>query len=280
MNTENEIRQIDKAISELVYPKTALQKAYNYYHGKRDAEQFKHIEENYGLGTPTSIMFNPLVRPHIDRLVGEYLGLNQDLKVSCKDSETISSIMREKQLQITQATQQYLQQFLENNVIRAILAEQEVKVDPLIEEQLRKIVENVEDSFVSSYEIAAQNILQYFKQSKNIDLANKMQNLLTDLCISGTCYFRTRPTSSGDNIQFEVLNPLNTFIEKNPNSEYLADSYRAVVRKYMSVEDIVMEYAPYLESKHIDILKDNVAQRDRDGMTAYITTTNPEYKSS
>ena len=50
MNINNEIKQINKAINELIYPKVALQKAYNYYHSRRDADQFRHIEENYGIG--------------------------------------------------------------------------------------------------------------------------------------------------------------------------------------------------------------------------------------
>lgn len=41
----------NKAISELVYPKTEIQKAYNYYNGIRDADQFRHLEENYGIGS-------------------------------------------------------------------------------------------------------------------------------------------------------------------------------------------------------------------------------------
>ena len=66
------IDNIDRAINELVYEKTQIIKAYNYYHGKRDPEQFRHLEENYGIGTPTSIEFIPLARNHIDVLIGEY----------------------------------------------------------------------------------------------------------------------------------------------------------------------------------------------------------------
>ena len=73
MNKEKEIEKIKKCIQDLVYEKVQLKKAYNYYHGIRDAEQFRHIEENYGIGVPTSIGFNPLVKKHIDVLVGEYL---------------------------------------------------------------------------------------------------------------------------------------------------------------------------------------------------------------
>lgn len=257
MNVDKEIKQIDSAIAELVYDKAALRMAYNYYHAKRDANQFKHIEENYGIGVPTGITFNPLVRPHIDRLVGEYLGLDQDLKVTCKDSETLSNIMRDKKIKIDQNIHEYLKRYINNNIVAALMQNKESVVDPFVEKEMQKIVDDLNESFVSEYEITAQKILKYFKQSKNIDLDNKMQSLLTDLCISGTAYYRVRPSLSGDNIQLEALNPLDTFVEKNPNSEYLADSRRAVVRRYMSVEDIIAEYHEDLKDEHIKILKDH-----------------------
>lgn len=40
------MEHIDKAVSELVFPKYKLQKAYNYYNGYRDAEQYRYLEEN------------------------------------------------------------------------------------------------------------------------------------------------------------------------------------------------------------------------------------------
>jgi hypothetical protein len=38
MNNKKLIDKTDEAISELVYDKYELQKAYNYYNGKRDKE--------------------------------------------------------------------------------------------------------------------------------------------------------------------------------------------------------------------------------------------------
>ena len=43
MIKEKEIEKINSCIGDLVYDKIALKKAYNYYHGVRDAEQFRHI---------------------------------------------------------------------------------------------------------------------------------------------------------------------------------------------------------------------------------------------
>ena len=256
MNVDKEIQQIDAAISELVYDKAALRMAYNYYHAKRDANQFKHIEENYGVGVPTEVTFNPLVRPHMDRLVGEYLGLNQDLKITCKDDDTLSNIMRDKQIKINLELHNYLQRYINNNIIGPLINNKESNLDPFVEKEMKKISDDINESFVSEYEITAQNMLMYFKQSRNIDLNNKMESLMIDLGVSGTAYYRVRPSLSGDNIRFEVLNPLDTFVEKNPNSNYLADSRRAVIRKYMSIEDIIAEYHNDLKDEHIKILKD------------------------
>ena len=74
MTKEELIDKTDKAITELVYPKYDLQKAYNYYNGVRDEEQFRYLEENFGIGNPTSLQFTPLIKKHVDALVGEYLG--------------------------------------------------------------------------------------------------------------------------------------------------------------------------------------------------------------
>ena len=278
MNVDNEIEKINSAISELVYDKTVLQKAYNYYHGVRDAEQFKYLEDNYGLGTPTAVGFNPLVRPHIDRLVGEYIGLNPDLKISCKDSDTVNNIFREKQLKIAEETHNYVKKHLENIIIKTFYTDQETTQDPFILQELEKIKQDVEESFISSYEIAAQNILDYIKQSRFIDLSAKACAIFTDLSISGTAYYRTRPTVNKENIRLEVLNPIDTFIEKNPNSTYLADSRRAVVRKYMSVEDIISEYHPHLTKDHIETLKTYNVHSDASSSATYVVATSPEIK--
>ena len=89
-NDDYIIDKVDKAIADLVVDKYKIQKAYNYYNGKRDPEQFKYLEENFGIGNPTSMEFTPLLKKHVDALVGEYLDIPLMPKVSCKDKNTIS----------------------------------------------------------------------------------------------------------------------------------------------------------------------------------------------
>lgn len=91
--------------------------------------------------------------------------------------------MREKQLKIDQALYEKLHQYLQNNIISLLLDNKEVVNDPFIEKELKTIQDNLDRTFISDYEIAAQNILRYLKQSRNIDMKNKMRLLFTDLLI-------------------------------------------------------------------------------------------------
>ena len=144
---------IDKAITDLVYEKVKLIKAYNYYHGKRDPEQFRHLEENYGIGTPTSVEFVPLVRKHVDVLVGEYLTIPVRPKVSCKDETTLSRINQDKldyvNNQLTAKIQKHLRDILRG----------ENGFNPKLSEELDELHATLETNFISEYEIAAQNIV-------------------------------------------------------------------------------------------------------------------------
>ena len=161
MSDKELIDKTDEAIAELVYDKYELQKAYNYYNGKRDPEQFRYLEENFGLGSPTAVEFTPLLKKHVDALVGEYLGTPILPKVSCKDSGTISNITREKQLQITQGIVKFLKEHLSNSILQFIDGKD--ITDKAVKQQLDKIIQDIDQSFVSQYEIAAQNIIQYIR---------------------------------------------------------------------------------------------------------------------
>lgn len=256
MNKNREIEQINRCISELVYDKTALRKAYNYYHGQRDAEQFKHIEENFGIGVPTSVTFTPLMKKHIDVLVGEYLELEPDMQVTCKDDETVSKIQRDKQLKIDSEIYQFLQKYLRNAIIDILMSSKEPVNDPFIEKELQRIQLDIENSFESDYEIAAQNILEYIKHNRELDLRNKLREMLTDLLIGGVCYYRVKPSVSKDNLRFDVLNPLDTFIERNPSSNFLNKSRRAVIRRWMTRDEILEEYGEDITDQAISKLNE------------------------
>lgn len=267
MTNEDLMEITDKAITELVYPKWDLQKAYNYYNGIRDEEQFRYLEDNFGIGNPTSITFTPLIKKHIDALVGEYLGFPIIPKVYCKDQATLNNIDREKQIKISAELTQYLKSKLKNAVLNIV--DGNLQNDPLIEQALNRIVEDINTNFVSEYEIAAQNVIEYIMQSRDTDMLNKLRTLLLDLLITGYTFYRVKPTVENNNINIEVLSPLNTFPDRNIESPYIKNSHRVVVRKWMNKNQILNLYGRELSKQDIETIKEKW-ETVYDGASLYV----------
>ena len=266
MTNQEYIEYTDRTIAELVYDKWELKKAYNYYNGKRDPEQFRYLEENYGIGNPTSVKFIPLIKKHIDALIGEYLGTPILPKVTCKDKETITKITREKELQITEEVFKFLRNRLKNKIIESFKTEYQAN-DPSIQSDLEDLIDDLNYGFQSEYEIAAQNVIEYLLQNRTIDFKTKVRMLLLDLFVTGYTFFRT--INIGSNIQLEVLNPLNTFIDRNPNSPYVKDSYRVVVRKWLTKQEILNKYGKDLTAEDRKTIKDTW-EYSQDYSTVYV----------
>ena len=268
MKREELVSKTDLAIAELVYDKDDLKKAYNYYNCKRDKEQFKYLEENFGVGQPTAVEFIPLIRKHVDALVGEYLDVPILPKISCKDDKTINNIFREKQIKIASECANFLQNNLKNNLLR-ILGGQNMQ-DLNIKQQLDNLIEDINENFISEYEIAGQNIVEYIIQSRNVDLVTKLKQLFIDLLVTGFTFYRVLPSSSGKNIQIECLDPINTFPDLNYNSPYINESYRIVVRKYLTRNEILNKYGKKLSKEDLQEIKDRWKEYIDDTGTYYV----------
>ena len=254
-NNDYIIDKVDRAITELVHEKWKIQKAYNYYNGKRDPEQFRYLEENFGIGTATSVEFTPLIKKHVDALVGEYLDIPILPKVSCKDKHTISKIHRDLEIAISKKTYEFLRTQL-NNKLLEFVGGQNPTIDQSVQKSLEKLIEDVKNDFISDYEIAAQDVVEYCIQSRHTDLANKLRIMLLDLLVSGTAFYKVKPSSENTNVQIEVASPLNVFVDRNPNSQYVKDCYRVVVRKWMTKQQILNEYGTELSREGISELED------------------------
>jgi hypothetical protein len=169
--------------------------------------------------------------------------------------------MRDKKLKIDQELYNYLQKYLKNSIINIISGAQEPKNDPFVEKELQKLKKEIEESYVSEYEIAAQNMLKFFRTSRDFDAKNKMSILYTDLLVGGLGYYRMKPTGDGKNIKFEVLNPIDTFVERNRNEFYLNKSPRCVVRRYLTETQILLEFGSELTQEAKKKILDNKGER-------------------
>lgn len=249
----------DSAIAELIKEKDYLRKAYNYYNGQRDAQQFRHLEDNFGIGNPTSIEFIPLIRRHVDALVGQHLQNKIKPKVTCKDKPTLNKIQRAKQLAIYQAEVNRLKtQFTTNFEFAFAPPEQkdaqQVPIDTAVEDELTKLKDDIAMNFVSEFEIAAQNVLLHLIQSKAVDMYHKLKTLFLDILVAGQCFYKVQVRHQGETPEIEVLNPFDVFFDRNPNSPYVKTCPRVVVRRWMYRDQILNKYGHFLTSDDLDSL--------------------------
>lgn len=275
MKKEELVEKTNRAINELVHDKTDLRKAYNYYNCKRDKEQFRYLEENYGIGQPTEVAFIPLIKKHVDALIGEYLDVPIQPKISCKDEETIHNIFREKQLKISAECAKLLQSNLKNNLLR-MLNSQNMQ-DLNIKQQLDKLIEDINENFISEYEVAGQDIVEYIIQSRNMDLITKLKQLYTDLLIGGYTFYKVNPSKSKTNISIKRLNPLNVFPDYNYDSPYVKDSYRVVVRHFLTRNQILNQYGKDLNKEDLEKVKELWRDHFLDYGSYYVRTMATEF---
>ena len=248
----------DRIIGELVKEKEHLFKAYNYFNGVRDHYQYEHLEKNEGVGNPTSIGFTPLVRKHVEAIVGEYLTTDPKPRISCKDKKTLSNIFRDKELAVAQKIKQWLSQYLENAIYSAIFTggqeqngQQQQIVDQEIQREMTEIEDMVNRNFISNYEIAAQNICNYVLQDRRMDFKNKLEQLFLNMLISGESYYQVVKSHNGTNFRLELCDPMNTWVDKDPKSRYMKNGHKSVIRKWMTEEEIIIKYGDYLTESDI-----------------------------
>jgi hypothetical protein len=256
---------IDSAIAELIKEKDYLRKAYNYYNGVRDAQQFRHLEDNYGIGTPTSIEFIPLIRRHVDALVGQHLQNKIKPKVTCKDRPTLSKIERAKQLAIYEGEVNRLKTQFQTNFDFAFSppdqqGAQQVPVDGAVEQELQKLKDEISRNFVSEFEIAAQNVLLHLIQSKSVDMYHKLKTLFLDILIAGQCFYKIQVRHKGETPNIEILNPFDVFFDKNPNSPYVKTCPRVVLRRWMYRDQILNQYGHFFTPDNIDALSSGMPE--------------------
>ena len=93
-------------------------------------------------------------------------------------------------------------------------------------------------------------------QSRDTDIITVLRDLLLDLLITGYAFYKVKPSVEGNNIKIEVLSPLNTFIDRNYESPYIKNSYRAVARHWYTKSQILNIYGKEMSAEDKKELED------------------------
>lgn len=118
-------------------------------------------------------------------------------------------------------------------------------------------MEDIDTSFISKYEIAAQNVVEWLMQSRQVDITTVIRMLITDLLCGGWNCYKVQPTPGNTSLNVRVLDPRNVFPEFNFNSPYIKDSRRIVIRTFMSKQEVLNTYGNELTKKDRDTIKEH-----------------------
>ena len=69
-------------------------------------------------------------------------------------------------------------------------------------------------------------------------------------------FYQVHPSRKRTNIEIEVLDPRNVFVDRNPESVYVRDSYRVVIRRWLTKQQILNKYGPQLDTSSINELEE------------------------
>jgi hypothetical protein len=94
------------------------------------------------------------------------------------------------------------------------------------------------------------------KSSREIDIQQKKETMSVDMLVSGMFFFRVSSEDDGQ-LEFEVLNPRHTHIDRNPDSPYVRNARRVAYVKYLSRSEVLARYGSRMdEAQKKTILKD------------------------
>ncbi len=246
---------IDYWIANLVREKRWIKTYRNYYVGVRDNTEFEYLTENFGIGTPSSLKFTPLIKPRIDALLSQIENETFNYRVSCVDDKTIDLIQEQKKQKKIDDINSALDRFSQS-AVKAFQQDENAKNQPPSElvNSLNKVHTKYGTNYLSDFEIAAQDVLKYFENDYHMDLKQKLKQLALDVLITGECHFRVYIDRVGADPILEVIKPENIYYNKNTNSQYF-DTVDAVVhREFLTRKEILKRYGKFMSEEQREYL--------------------------
>lgn len=254
---------IDYWINTLVREKRDIKTYRNYYSGIRNNKDFAYLTDNFGMGTPSKLIFNNLIKPRIDSLVGKVIDESFTFKVTCTDDKTVCEIQeRKKQGRLKKITSS-LAAFSTRMVNAVNREEGELPTLTELQEDIAKQSSKFKTNFISDFEIAAQDVLQYVSQSERVGLKQKLKLMALDLFITGECYYRVYCSREGADPEIEVIRPEDLFYNKSVYSQSIgtiSGSDAVVQRMYLSRKEILSRYGKYMDSYQRDYLFGSISR--------------------
>jgi len=227
-----------------------MQKAYRFYNGIIDDEDYTHVLRPYGNkreNFPAKLQNYNIIKPIVDLLIGEKAKRPFNFTIKVNNDDVVNRKHRERQKALTQ---NLMARFLFE------LKEQGFPVGSVAPDEMPDPPEEVQETFDRNYRdtraIRGEQSLNYLKDRLEID--RKHQKGWKHWLISGMVC--SKRSAGPDEVKYEMLNPLNVDYHMSDDTEFIEDAQWASHRKMAPVNEVIDEFYEELTEKEIDELED------------------------
>jgi hypothetical protein len=230
--------------------KHTLQSYYEAYNGKLDESAYNYVTNPYNSEAwakrnfPAKLRNYNIIKPIIDLLIGEKARrpLSYQVVVRNADIETRFDMHRKEKFKV------FLEQVFVNAANeKGINTGQPSEEMPAPEEYMEEVLTNYKDSRA----ITGQEVLNYLFDW--LGMEDKIQKMFFDWLTTGKTF--TYKDVAMNDVEYEVVSPLDIDYEASPDIEYIEDADWVVRRKIMSVNQVVDQFYDVLSPKDIDNLE-------------------------
>jgi len=239
-----------------------LKKAYEYYNGVVDDSDYTHVTKPYGKkreNFPAKLQNYNIIKPVIDLLKGEKARRPFDFTTKVLNDDVVTRKSEEKK------------QKLFHNLMQHFLAELEaqgVPIEDLSPDEMPPPPDDVEEAFEQDYRdqraITGQKALNYLVETLGVE-RQLVEKGWHHWLVAGVV--ATLRNAGMNEVEYEVLNPLNIDWDKSPDSDFIEDGQWAVHRRRSTVSDVIDSFYDELTDEEIDQLE----KGEKDYSTPFIS---------
>lgn len=234
-----------------------MEKLYKYYAGEIDDDDYTHVTKPFDSkkrNMPAKVHNYNILKPTVDILLGEKSKRGSQFTVINTNPDSVSAKKEAKK------------QFLSKVAFEYYLSELKKAGIPVDAEDMESLPNNeeIEQAFEESYtdrkSMAGQDALNYLHH--DLELKDKFIEGFKHFLISG--YVFSYRGVNYDEVEYDILNPLDVDGDKDPDIEFYEDGDWAITRKLSFPSSVIDYYFDDLTPEQIDRLEQPQGQYSPD----------------
>ena len=228
-----------------------LKRLYDFYNGEIDEHDYNYVLKPYGKSRknfPSKLRNYPIIKPVVDLLLGEKSKRPFNYSVAVTNSDAIDLREEEKKGQILKVLQQmFVAKMQQIGEMEGLPPQNPDEIKPP-----EHILKEFNNTYVDIRALKGQQSLNYIQQ-KN-ELENKFRKGWFNFLVTGEVY--THRGVRGNEVFYEVLNPLDVDYDLDPDLEFVEDGDWASIRKFAHASTIIDHYSDELSPQEVSRLED------------------------